>query len=56
MFSKTQLFIGGLTFVLVGIALGLVGPIIGNAFMAGSGATLFALGLGWLGLQRPTDV
>jgi|GEM_PF-6172784 len=55
MFSKTQLFIGGLTFVLVGIALSIVGPLTGNAFMTGAGATMFALGLGWLGLQRPTD-
>jgi hypothetical protein len=54
-FTKTQLFVGGMVFVFAGIGLSIAGAVTKNAFMTGTGASLLAFGLGWLGLQRPTD-
>ena len=55
MFTKTQLFIGGMAFVVAGVGLSVAGMAIKNGAMTGLGGALFTLGLGWLGLQRPAD-
>jgi len=56
MFTRTQNFIGGMTFAVVGVGLLIAGILMKNAAMTGTGSTLMGLGLGWLGLQRPSDV
>ena len=54
--TKTQAWITGLIVFFVGVGLLVAGLAVKEAVMSGSGTFLIGVGLGALGLPRPTDV